>query len=264
MIDLNKKGVILLTHYRSGGTLLRSLIKDYIPDINNIGEIDFVEGTYDNDTKVDYKKLIKTVFEGANLINNELKLIQLNNPLVISYLSAIDYFSYLNKNYHIIHLERKNVKKALLSLPLAEEKIHFKKKHKDLNKEDLKIKFHNYLLSNKISYKNIYTGIHFDTPNNENYRNYLDYQLMLLTNRLHLNRYLQNKYNLFSLTYEDFEFEPKEPFFKLFSIIQPNRDQLTAQLHYHQKHGKQQYINTNYIDYFDDRVKRVFDYWNIL
>jgi hypothetical protein len=262
MISLNKKGVIILTHYRSGGTLLRSLIKDYIPDITNIGEIDFVEGTYDNDTKVDYKKFIKTVFEESK--PNELKLIQLNNPLAISYLSGIDYFSYLNKNYHIIHLERKDIKKALLSLPLAEEKINFRKKHKDLSKEDLQKKFHDYLLLNKIPYTNIYTGIHFDTPNNENYRNYLDYQLMLLTNRLHLNRYLQNKYNLFSLTYEDFESEPKEPFYKLFSIIQPNRDKLATQLRFHQRHGKQQYINTDYLDYFDDKVKKVFEYWNIL
>jgi hypothetical protein len=262
MISFNKKGVIILTHYRSGGTLLRALIEKYIPGINNIGEIDFVEGTYDNDTKVDYKKLIKTVFEESK--PKELKLIQLNNPLVISYLSAIDYFSYLNKNYHVIHLERKDIKKALLSLPLWEEKIKFIKKHKELTKKDSKIKFHNYLLSNKISYENIYTGIHFDTPNNENYRNYLDYQLMLLTNRLHLNRYLQNKYNLFSLTYEDFESEPKEPFYKLFSIIQPNRDKLAAQLHDTQRHGKQQYINTDYLDYFDDKVKKVFEYWNIV
>ena len=262
MIDLKKKGVIILTHYRSGGTLLRTLIEDYIPGINNIGEIDFVEGSYNNDTKVDYKKLIKTVFEESK--PNELKLIQLNNPLVISYLSGIDYFSYLNKNYHIIHLERKGIKNALLSLPLWEEKFKFRKEHKELTKEELEIKFHNYLLSNKISYKKIYTGIHFTTPRNNNYRNYLDYQLMLLTNRLHLNRYLQNKYNLFSLTYEDFETEPKESFYKLFSTIQPNRDELTAQLHFHQKHGKQQYINTDYLDYFDDKVKKVFEYWNIL
>jgi|14BtaG_2_1085337.scaffolds.fasta_scaffold27160_2 hypothetical protein len=260
MIDLKKRGVIILTHYRSGGTLLRTLLEKFIPNNELIGEIDFIDGSYNNDTTVDYKKRLKETFSKTS----KYKIIQLNNPLVISYLSAIDYFSYLDKHFSIIHLERTDIKKALLSLPLWEEKIEFENKYKELTKEELKIKFHNHLLSNKINYEKIYTGIHFSSPNNSNYRNYLDYQLMLLTNRLHLNRYLRDKYNLFSLTYEDFEYELKEPIFKLLSSQESNTDKISDHIRYLQKHGKQQYVNSNYLDYFDDKVKEVFEYWNIL
>ena len=265
MINLNKKGVIILTHYRSGGTLLRTLFDKLIPNSDNVGEIDFVEGSYDYDTTVDFKKVLKETFESSDPIGScKYKIIQLNNPSVISYLSSIDYFSYLHKHFSIIHLERKDIKKSLLSLPLWEEKIQFKKKHKTLTEKELKTNFHNHLLSNKISYKNIYTGIHFPFPDNENYRNYLDYQLMLLTNRLHLNRYLRDKYNLFSLSYEDFENDFKEPFYKLLSSVEPDREKITSQIRYLLKHGKVKYENEDYLNYFDDKVKQVFKYWDLL
>jgi hypothetical protein len=265
MINLKKRGVIILTHYRSGGTLLRTLLDKLIPNSETVGEIDFVEGSYDNDTTVDYKKVLKETFESVDLIgSHKYKIIQLNNPLVISYLCAIEYFSYLQKHFSIIHLERKDIKKSLLSLPLWEEKIQFEKKHKTLTEEELKIKFHNYLLRNKISYQNIYTGIHFAFPNNENHRNYLDYQLMLLTNRLHLNRYLRDKYNLFSLTYEDFENDFKEPIYKLLSSVEPDREKINSHIRYFQKHGKVKYENEDYLNYFDDKVKQVFKYWDLL
>ena len=265
MIDLKKRGVIILTHYRSGGTLLRTLLEKFIPNCDTVGEIDFVEGSYDNDTTVDYKKVLKETFESVDLTgSHKYKIIQLNNPLVISYLSAIEYFSYLHKHFSIIHLEREDIKKSLLSLPLWEEKIQFEKKHKTLTEEELKIKFHNYLLRNKISYQNIYTGLHFAFPDNENYRNYLDYQLMLLTNRLHLNRYLRDKYNLFSLSYEDFENDFKEPFYKLLSSVEPNREKIYSHIRYLQKHGKIKYESEEYLNYFDDKVKQVFKYWDLL
>lgn len=268
MIDLNKKGVIILTHYRAGGTLLRQIIErtlHHIQGINTeeIGEIDFIEGSYENDTKVDYSALLKTTFE---TFDNGYKVIQLNNPLVISYLFAINYFTYLDKNFSVIHLERKNYKKSLLSLPLWEYYLNFKTENNLVNSDSTMEMFEKHCIDNPIGYEDIYTGIHFAAPNAYNYRNYLDYQLMLQTNRLHLNRYIKTKYNLFSIKYEDFEADPTQKFFNLFSNLYNKdftKEILNQNLKELKKTGKLNYKNDNYIDYFDCKVKEVFKYWKI-
>lgn len=264
MIDLSKRGTIILTHYRSGGTLLRNILCQlevyFNTSFNNFGELDFNEDSYVNDTTVDYKNKIKEVFEDPI---EQYQIIQLNNPLVISYLSSIEYFSYLNDNYIIIHLERDNVKKSLLSLPLWERLID-----KNLysipvpRPKHLMENFHQELLQNPIPYGEIYTGYHFDHPSVHNYRNYLDFQLMLVTNRLHLNRYLKEKYNLISLQYEDYEFFPNKTFIEFFTKINITEAEI-KKIHKHCNKQKIEYISEDYLIYFDKYTKEVFNYWDL-
>ena len=114
-----KKGIIILTHYRAGGTLLKQVLDSIFGfelkyKTEEVGEIDLIEGSYDFDTKVDYDRLLKEKFE---TFDKGYKIILLNNPLLISYLSAIDYFSYLNDNFYIIHLERKDIKNQFYLYP---------------------------------------------------------------------------------------------------------------------------------------------------
>lgn len=265
MLDTNKKGIIILTHYRSGGTLLRAILEVVFRahleffNIEDTGEIDFIDGSYDYDTKVNYKKHIEKTFFYTE---NKFKIIQLNNPLVISFLANSNYFAEINSTFNIIHLERNNISKSILSLPLVERFYPFKKQNQSLKQDQLMKSFHEHLLKNPIDYSEVYTGIHFATPNLENYRNYLDYQLMLLTNRVHINRYISSKYNLFSLKYEDYEYELKENFFKLFKGLNIENQDIEEIVKNKQQH-KINYLSNNYIEYFDDKTKEVFEYWNL-
>lgn len=260
----DKKGIIILTHYRSGGTLLKQVLDNILGfalkyKTEEVGEIDLIEGSYDFDTKVDYNRLLKEKFE---TFDKGYKIILLNNPLLISYLSAIDYFSYLNDNFYIVHLERQDIKKSILSLPLWEYKLEYLKSSAGKASKNVLDDFHNFCLKNPIHYSHVYTGIHFSTPNLSNYRNYLDYQLMLLTNRVHLNRYLQQKYNFLSIDYSDYENDPNENFFNIFKPFDIDKEQISIAVK-RLKKRKIQYKSDDYIIYFDNKTKEVFNYWNL-
>ena len=118
IIDKSKKGTIILSHYRSGGTQLKSIILSAIGDQfphNYIGEINFDE-TQNNLTEQ---------FESQILHEDGIyDIILLNNPVVISFLYSTNWFEKLKKEYNIIMLERKNKENVLLSLPLWQHLIN--------------------------------------------------------------------------------------------------------------------------------------------
>ena len=93
IIDKNKKGTIILSHYRSGGTQLKSIILNVIGDEfshNYIGEINFDE-TQNN--------LIEQ-FESQMLHEDGIyDIILLNNPVVISFLYSTNRFEKLKEEY---------------------------------------------------------------------------------------------------------------------------------------------------------------------
>ena len=263
MVNLNKKGIIILSHYRSGGTLLRQFLEwltthHFKMNTDEIGEIDMIEGSYNDDTRVDYKKLIKENFES---FDKGFKIIQLNNPLLITYLYSRKYFNFLAENYEIIHLERKDLKKSILSLPLWEHKLKYSRLHSDKSDEEIIKDFHDFCLRRPIHYENIYSGIHFDHPNSLNYRNYLDFQLMLFFNTVHINEFVSKQFMLERVYYEDFENKPNKNFLSLFSNL-ISEDEAKNHLQ-RLKKMKIQYFSSDYLQYFDNKVKEVFEYWGL-
>ena len=262
MINFNKKGTVILTYYRAGGTLLRDMlveIASYYTQVDNYGEIDFIEGSYDFDTTVNYKHKIKNVFES---FNQGYKIIQLNNPLVISYLFSINYFPKILENFEIIHLERKDFKKSLLSLPLWEELINeglYDIEH--MNKENM-LKFHKKLILNPIDHTRIYSGIHFDSPKDENYRNFLDFQIMLFFNKVYFNRNIKNSFNFKTIFYEDFENELSSEFLELFNLAKIDKTLILKAFKDWSK-MKIPYVSQDYLVYFTKEVKEVFNYWDL-
>ena len=85
---------------------------------------------------------------------------------------------------------------------------------------------------------------------------------MLLTNRVHLNRYLQKKYNFPSIDYSDYENDPNEDFFNIFKPFDITKELIYSAVK-RLKKLKIQYKSDDYIIYFDNKTKEVFKYWGL-
>ncbi len=118
MIKFNKRGIIILSQYRSGGTQLKQILvraAEYKGlQSKDRGEVDV------NTSNTKFKDELYNKFF-TNL--DEFKVILLNNPVVVSNLCSTNLIERLNEEFEIIHLERKDAAKCLLSLPLWERFI---------------------------------------------------------------------------------------------------------------------------------------------
>ena len=112
LYDKNKKGTIILSHYRSGGTQLKLVITHCLK-ANDMGELDFDLET--TDLKKDFY---------SKLSEDSYSVTLINNPIVISWINNNkDVLKYLEKNFHIVGVKRKDKVKCLLSLGLWERLI---------------------------------------------------------------------------------------------------------------------------------------------
>jgi len=263
MINLNKKGTVILTHYRSGGTQLRSILHGVLEYIYEVPIDDTWELNFDDqDYGFDYNKYLTEIFCKEP---NGYQTIQLNNPMVSSYIESTDWMEKIIKDYEVIVLERTDIKKALLSLPLWEKFI--KEGYYDLGPDgwtsgNMNI-FHNTLKKDPIRYTEIYQGIHFEFNDWKNYRKYLDFQLMLFLNRIRSNRYIASKYSLPVIYYSEYEFETTDKFIHRFKLKDgSDKSRLRGMIDTTRKH-KIPYIEQDYLEYFDDKTKQVFKYWQL-
>ena len=112
LYNKNKKGTIILSHYRSGGTQLK-LILSAILKADDLSELDFDLNQTD----------LREEFN-SKLSNDNYSVILVNNPITISWINNNqDIFEYLQENFHIVGLKRKDKVKCLLSLGLWERFI---------------------------------------------------------------------------------------------------------------------------------------------
>jgi len=254
MIDYNKKGTIILSHYRSGGTQLKSIIvaaiDSQIPH-NYIGEINF-------DEKQD--NLIEQFEKQISHQDGIYDIILLNNPIVISFLYSTNRFQKLKEDYNIIMLERKNKENVLLSLPLWEHLINegLFTDTKSQTPENMKI-FHDKML-NKIEAEHIYLGTHLPiavSPSIE----WMNTILRIFTYEIQMIHTIQKEYKLAHVYYEEFESEEKMIQFKdkYFKDSSDNKliDKLIKTI------VKTRYHSKNYIDYYKPVVGKMMKVWNI-
>lgn len=262
LYDKNKKGTIILSHYRSGGTQLLNTLTSVL---------------YGNDIKIsNFKEINFDVLSGKPFVKQTEEMMKhtnyatilLNNSLVISHFYNQGYFDELNKNYNLVILERKDKLTSLLSLPLWEELIHKGLFHKDwktpLEQTQDMIEFHTHLLNHPIPSQNIHLGWENDifkksgvegAPNQYYYLNYL---LKAYQDEINMLKILKNEYNLHTIYYEDYEENSKtlSIYFKNDEINQESLENILVQ-----NKRKIPYIHRNFIDYFDKYTQQVLKDW---
>ena len=257
MYDKNKKGTIILSHYRSGGTQLQLSLKEVLR-VNNI--------SYDNLGELDFDTLSGVSFteQTSNMLKHKnYAVILLNNSLVISHFYNSGYFDKLSKEYNLVVLERKDKEKALLSLPIWEELIKqklFSKEWKTpLEQTEDMINFHKKLLKNKINYKNLHLGWEtqmFKSQDGQNEYYYLNYLMKAYQDEINMLHLLSIKYNLHTISYEEYEYSP-------ISLKKYYNDMENIDKVLNHTNQKIPYIHTNFIDYYDEFVQVVIKDWNL-
>jgi hypothetical protein len=253
LIDTTKKGTIILSHYRSGGTQLKSILLSSL-DIksipsNYIGEIDFDE------TRDDFKEQFQTQILHTNDVYD---VILLNNPVVIAFLYNNNYFEKLKQDYNIIMLERKNKVNVLLSLVLWQYLIKeglFQSF--ELQTPEAMKSFHEKMLLNKIPATQIYLGTHVPILNISS-KEWMNAILRFFTYEIHLLHNIQKEYELEHVYYEEYELSMTQFKNKHFKDMP---DSFLNSLN--DTHQKIPYYSTNYIDYYEPLVGEMLKLWNI-
>ena len=257
MYDKHKKGTIILSHYRSGGTQLLLSLKEVLR-INDI--------SYDNLGELDFDTLSGVSFteQTSNMLKHKnYAVVLLNNSLVISHFYNSGYFDKLSKEYNLVVLERKDKEKALLSLPIWEELINEGLFHREwktpLEQTEDMINFHKKLLKNKINYKNLHLGWEtqmFKSQDGQNEYYYLNYLMKVYQDEINMLHLLSIKYNLHTISYEEYEYSP-------ISLKRYYNDMKNVDKVLNHTNQKIPYIHTNFIDYYDEFVQVVIKDWDL-
>lgn len=256
MVNLDKKGVIILSTYRSGGTQLLSILShlcsDKGIDFENLGEVD-----------CDMSSLtIKKDAIDALLFNpsDKFKIYLLNNPIVIHALEANRLFPRLLEQYEIIHLSRQDREKCLLSLALWERFIHAGLfDSSDLWTKENMLKFHNELLEKPIPFTEITLGGQDTIYSNKGSIETLNTKLMQYLCNINLNVKIANDNRLLKVYYEEYETDANAIIQKYF-LNTSERCRNAIKNSYREKIP---YISSRYRDYYDYTTKKALDDWNL-
>ena len=190
----SKKGLIILSHYRSGGTQFRRMVVGGLEEYNilnkqieDFGEVNFED--YDNKPETITDAFFK-------LDSNKFRVIQLNNALVLAYMLANDTFDKILDNFDLVNVMRKDKTKCLLSLPLWEKFIQSGLNDSNTlwTKENM-LDFHNKLLAEPIEWNTIYNGVYHENLQTDKPSEYLDKKIIFFLNSLSTLRHISKKYN---------------------------------------------------------------------
>jgi len=261
MINKDKRGTILLTHYRSGGTQLRYILREFLLRSNLLGKsiIDLEEINFDS--SYSNKEVITKAF--YNNPSGVYKVIQLNNPVVISYLHANGFFDHITKEFEVVVVERKNKANCLLSLPLWERFINegLFESNKLWTEENIN-SFHNSLIDNPIDYSSIYNGVYHEHLPTDTPKEYLEKKLTFFQNSVNTVNLICNLFDLPKIYYDDYEFDESylyENHFKNFSSDYNNLDYIKETYGW-----KIPYPEKNYVKYFDSFTQEVLKDWGLV
>lgn len=256
LVDLNKQGTIILSTYRSGGTLLKNVINNYL-GYNKIPYQDLSELDIQLESEIKSESLDELI---DNLYCNDGYVTALlNNPVTITLLQKSKYLDNIVQDYNVVYLERHDKEKCILSLALWEEfidtGIYVDRK---LWTPEAMMEFHNKLLSNPIPFNYLGLGqpYNFHSGNPDRFVNAL---LTVFCNQMFTLRNIASKYSLHTLYYETYEENVGVLKDKYFS----DQDDKFLKVIVNLQKNKIPYVSENYLDYYDDITKRVFKNWNI-
>lgn len=265
LTDFSKHGTIILSYYRSGGTQLKEIIRQFAAAVADREE-DGGELDVDLD-QIHFTEDIDKYFSGKCLGNYTVLL--LNNPFVINHLYSTGKLKYLAEDFHMVYLERKDKESCLLSLPLWEEFIA-DGLYSDTSKwtaENMK-KFHNRLIKKPIPYYDIYLGHHIPLDQSTQSARYLNLMLHFFTANFYMLRAIAEDFSLHTLYYEDYENTPFNLYEKYFNPVVEERKLTTPRIKEFKQRLKDSkrkipYIADNYIDYYDQATKDAFKQWDL-
>lgn len=262
MIKFNKRGIIILSQYRSGGTQLKQILvraAEYKGlQGRDRGEVDV------NTSNTKFKDELYNKFF-TNL--DEFKVILLNNPVVVSNVCSTNLIEKLNKEFEIIHLERKDAAKCILSLPLWERFI--KKglfKDKELWTEDNMLEFHNELMANRIPFTEITLGGSDMIYSNKGSIETLNEKLRAFSTQRRLLRCIAKNLGIITMYYEDYENTPEILFTKYLDFLSDNIEPEIASVRKFIKgtyKDKIPYYHSNYSIYYDTKTNEALTLWNL-
>jgi hypothetical protein len=255
-LDYSKKGIIILSHYRSGGTQLLSILSMILEDINiehhNCGEIE-IQG--------DSLNFIDTINDRFfNRSDDKFSLHLLNSPLSIHQLYYSGGFKKLNEQYEIINLERNDKINSLLSLALWERFIATGLfADSSLWTPENMLDFHTSLIQSPIPFTEITLGMSdvlYDK--NQIYRMVND-KLQSFNTLICLLCKIKEEFILPNLTYEEYEHDPSAIYRKYFPFVS-EKCKLAIDNTYK---GKIPYPSKNYIEYYDSQTAKALKLWGI-
>ena len=256
LVNLDKRGTVILSNYRSGGTLLKNVIINYL-GFNSKPCVDLGEINIQLSERICNETISRAV--NSLYCEEEYSVCLLNNPTTISIFVKSGYIKNIIADFNVIYLERKDKEKGVLSLPLWEEFIDTGLYYERDNwtKEAMQ-SFHKKLLEEPIPYWKIGLGQPYEFASGKA-EQFLNATLITYYNSLFVCRTLSKDYNLHSIFYESYEKDAgilKDLYFK-------NEPSELREIFLDLQKDKIPYVSSNYLDYYDETTKRVFKDWNL-
>jgi|TARA_R110000851_G_scaffold181345_2_gene329036 hypothetical protein len=252
IFDSNKKGTIIVSHYRSGGTQLMQTLW------LSIGE-KYTTNLNEYNPKVDGD--ICEYLESAE----KYRLLLINDSEAITELNNMGTFDKLKEDYIIVVLERKNKVNCLLSMALWERFIatgYFKTGQKSWT-DEVMLEFHKQCKKDLMKPNDV--TVNREIPKGEHTPDQvLEYTLKTFVDEVNQLRDIIDKYGFFTLYYEDFEYD-NEYLAKLITpkgSIHSSRESRTK-LSCKSMNKKIPYISKDYLVYYVSEVTDAVKRWKI-
>ena len=197
----NKKGTIILSHYRSGGTRLLGTTWLSIGEKNTTNLKEWNHSLSNNEKEVDTgthnpSKHLYSLLKSTD----KYCLLLINYPVDISNFYQNKVFDKLKDDYEIVVLERKDKVNCFLSLPLWEQfiKAGLYDDNNDWTEENME-HFHKDRLISKIHTHQLSLGYTTQTP-------HINGLLKDFISDIHMLQKIQKEYNFTKIYYEDFKY----------------------------------------------------------
>jgi len=242
----NKKGTIILSHYRSGGTQLMETLW------LSIGE-KYTTNLSEYNPKVDGD--ICEYLESAE----KYRLLLINDSEAITELNNMGTFDKLKEDYIIVVLERKNKVNCLLSMALWEKFIasgNFKTGQKSWT-DEVMLEFHKQCKDRLIPPLDVSIG-KTNYPAGLVEIDFLGYTIKLFVDEIKQIRKITNDYKFLKIFYEDFEYDSE-----YLSTLIPNIDKEWVIKKSTQTNKKIPYISKNYLEYYTQSVFEEIKKWKL-
>lgn len=256
-INFEKKGIIVLSSYRSGGTQLTRFL-DFICEQHFDYQVEKFESKGEIDVAVDEEVFTKSI-QALYPQDNKFNIFLLNNPLSILSLYSNNAFGHLVRDYNFIYLSRLNAANGILSLGLWEKLIQsgIYEKHPNIPLSDMQ-KFHDELLAEPLDYYDVSLG-HKGVELDENTLQSVGAKLMTWTYQNSVNRLLAEKFKMITVFYEEYEHDSTSFIDKYFPwLTEKTREYIRESYKY-----KIPYIYSDYRKYYKPDIINLFNEWGI-
>tara|TARA_R100000005_G_C4946739_1_gene168942 strand:- start:206 stop:979 length:774 start_codon:yes stop_codon:yes gene_type:complete len=249
----NKKGTIILSHYRSGGTRLIQTSWLAIGEKNttNLSEWNHTIAHSSSEYETGVPNPSEFLFRALEKCE-KYSLLLINYPVDICNFHNNGVFEKLKDDYEIVVLERKNKINCFLSLPLWEMfiKSGLFKNPKKWTKENM-MQFHKDRINYKIGVKGLSLGYTTQTP-------HINGLLKDFTSDILMLRTISDKYNFPIIYYEDYE-NNEEHFVNLFPNIDKEHVLKVAKI----TNKKIPYVSNDYTEYYHEDVVKHIKGWKL-